>query len=432
LIKFRLDGHVYTADLVELVQKRQAKPHTERAIRRSMLAGGPKIAAMVQMVESFKQEIAQREQQLMTDLQDAVATIESPSVMQVQWECATDSGWVAYGAAVNAALEAGYKVRAMFCDTLPLQSYFLVLYCCMCKVFAMHDSMCSSSLSSIRLHCCAQAYTAGQLLSTHVVPFIMSGVTYNASFVAMAQQRTDGRYNTKRAIRRVEHEVTRQLAPPKQIHTAHALIASEPLQWATQPTVIVTTATATAAAAASTANAGVTSLWNRGSSSSSSSGVALTSSAGNSAGSSSSTNSTATATALTVHKYELHGGAALNTSVTLNNVIFSLAAGLFERGVQPVVLADSMFNAVPAVGYGVPGHNYAIPSNGNGLVQKVDVYSNPVTRAKYLAKRQQLAAQGVSTAEIWVFHGTTSAANVHSIMTEGFKVSYIIVALTRA
>jgi hypothetical protein len=58
-------------------------------------------------------------------------------------------------------------------------------------------------------------------------------------------------------------------------------------------------------------------------------------------------------------------------------------------------------------------------------VQKVDVYSSAVTKARYDAKRQQFAAQGISTAETWVFHGKPTAANVHSIMTEGFKVNLI-------
>jgi hypothetical protein len=57
-----------------------------------------------------------------------------------------------------------------------------------------------------------------------------------------------------------------------------------------------------------------------------------------------------------------------------------------------------------------------------GPVQKVDVYSSAVTKSKYDARRQQFAAQRISTAETWVFHGTPTHDNVHSIMTEGFKV----------
>jgi hypothetical protein len=56
-------------------------------------------------------------------------------------------------------------------------------------------------------------------------------------------------------------------------------------------------------------------------------------------------------------------------------------------------------------------------------VQKVDVYSSAETKGKYDAKRNQFAAQGISTAETWVFHGTKNTDNVHSIMTKGFKVN---------
>jgi WWE domain len=126
-IVFTIKRVAYTADLDDLVQKRQAKPHTESAIRRSVLAGGPQIAAMVQMVESFKQEIAQRKQKLMTDLRDAVAAIESPSVKQVQWECATDSGWVVYNAAITAALEDSYKVRATCCYVISRYDHSILL-----------------------------------------------------------------------------------------------------------------------------------------------------------------------------------------------------------------------------------------------------------------------------------------------------------------
>jgi WWE domain len=45
-ISFRINGDVYTADLDALVQKRQAKPYTERAIRRTV-ATDRHIAAMV-------------------------------------------------------------------------------------------------------------------------------------------------------------------------------------------------------------------------------------------------------------------------------------------------------------------------------------------------------------------------------------------------
>jgi hypothetical protein len=106
--------------------------------------------------------------------------------------------------------------------------------------------------------------------------------------------------------------------------------------------------------------------------------------------------------------------------------MFNFAAGLFERGMLPIVLGATTYGTAPLTGYGAPSYDHAIPCNGNGLVQKVDVYNSAVTTAKYNAKRKEFAAQGISTAETWVFHGTPSTANVHSIMTEGFKVTYII------
>jgi hypothetical protein len=129
----------------------------------------------------------------------------------------------------------------------------------------------------------------------------------------------------------------------------------------TQPTIVVA---ATAAATAATATAG-TMVAN-----------------------------TATCTVRGIHKYEL-SVAVLDTDVTLDNVMYSIAAALYTR------------------------HR---TSSRCAIVRQVDVYSNPVTRAQYDAKRQQFAVQGISTAETWVFHGTTCTANVHRIMTEGFKV----------
>jgi hypothetical protein len=151
----------------------------------------------------------------------------------------------------------------------------------------------------------------------------------------------------------------------------HELIASQPLVWTTQPTVVVAPAVATVRTGASA------------------------DSAATATDTATSTAASATATADTaVRKYELHGGAALNTDVTLDNVMYSTAADLYRR----------------------------LPHSGYNTVQRVDVYSSAVTKDKYDAKRQQFAAQGISTAETWVFHGTESTDNVHSIMTEGFKV----------
>jgi hypothetical protein len=286
------------------------------------------------------------------------------------------------------------------------------------------------------LRCAAhwQAYTEGkepQQLST--VTYKTGGTTFEADFTAMTQQRTGGRFTAKRAapIRRVAIEVNRQLtlatttsntSAEHSLHSLHALVASEPLQWVTQPTAVAAppqlaaAAAATAAAAAGAPIAAVSSSWkNRkpGGSSSHSSRISVSAAAaaatGNAASSSSSvgaaaaaadsaggsSTSTATATATAVYKYELHRSAALTPNVTLESVMFSLASAQFKRGST---------------------------GSGRGSVQQVDVYSTAVTRAKYDAKRQQFAAQGISTAETWVFHGTKTTDNVHSIMTEGFKV----------
>jgi hypothetical protein len=288
------------------------------------------------------------------------------------------------------------------------------------------------------------------------IPFQRAGVHYEADFGSMVQRRTSTTSSTERRIRRVEvEEVTRQPAPvlPTQAEqkndprSVHALVASEPLQWVTQPAAVVAPQAATAAAAAPTAAAAaaasaatVAAAAVRVGQKRRRSGVVAiataTAAAGNSAGGSSTSTTGTTATA--VHKYELHGGPVLNTSVTLDTVMFSLAAGLFERGMlpvaPPVVGAYGAYGTAAAGAYGMPGYGYAppaaagyaMPANNSGSVQKVDVYCSAVTQAKYDAKRQQFAAQGISTAESWVFHGTPTPANVHSIMTEGFKVMYTI------
>jgi hypothetical protein len=125
----------YTADLDTLVQRRQAKPYTERAIRRVVLAGAPQIAAMDQIFENFNQEIAQCKQQMMSDLRGVVAVFKSCNVKQGQWECCTDSGWVAYSAALSALLEAGYKVYAIFThiEVCKIYCYDRARSCCECQ-----------------------------------------------------------------------------------------------------------------------------------------------------------------------------------------------------------------------------------------------------------------------------------------------------------
>jgi hypothetical protein len=277
------------------------------------------------------------------------------------------------------------------------------------------------------------------------VTYKIAGTTYEADFADMTQQRTGGRFTIQSAapIRRIEVAVNKHSAlaasatDTNELHIVSTLIASQPLQWVAQPATVVApppVPAATAVASTSTAAAKAKSKKrkssgssngrssskkrkNSGSSSASSSSsgtaaaAALTATAASSAGSSSSSSAiTSTATALNAHKYELHGGTALNTSVTLDTVMFSLAAGLFERGMLPV--------AAP------PAAPPTAASTGNGRVQRVDVYNSAVTKAKYDAKRQQFTAQGISTAETWVFHGTPNTANVHSIMTEGFKVQH--------
>jgi WWE domain len=124
IIKFRLNGNVYTADLSGLVvQKQYSEPYTRRAIRRSVTAGDLSIAAMVQMVEMFKHEFTECEHQLITDLRATVTATGSDTVKQVAWECDTDSGWVAYSAALSAMLETGHKVSTMHCNVLSYLPY---------------------------------------------------------------------------------------------------------------------------------------------------------------------------------------------------------------------------------------------------------------------------------------------------------------------
>jgi WWE domain len=114
IIKFRLNGNVYIADLSGLVQEQYSEPYTRRAMRRSVTAGNLGIAAMVQMVETFKHEFTECEHQLITDPRATVTATGSDTVKQVAWECDTDSGWVAYSAALSYLLEAGYTVSTMF------------------------------------------------------------------------------------------------------------------------------------------------------------------------------------------------------------------------------------------------------------------------------------------------------------------------------
>jgi hypothetical protein len=186
------------------------------------------------------------------------------------------------------------------------------------------------------------------------IPFQRAGVHYEADFGSMVQRRIDSASSTERRICQVEvEEVTRPPAPvlPTEAEQAngpppvHALLASEPLQWVTQPTVVVAPQPAAAAAeptstaAAAAAVVGATSAAVRSGQKRRRSGAAIATTAAtrvtDSAGGSSTT-STTTAAVTAVHKYELHGGPVLSTSVTLDTVMFSLAAGLFERSMQRV------------------------------------------------------------------------------------------------
>ena len=163
-ISFRINGDVYTADLDALVQKRQAKPYTERAIRRTV-ATDRHIAAMVQTVESFKQEIAQREQHLVHDLSDAVATIVTHTAVKVQWERKADSGWVLYCAEITAALEKGYEVRTTNYFTHSNLAMIAVAETCT-VVDSTNSVMCMVALSCAGVHCswkaCELAHSALQ------------------------------------------------------------------------------------------------------------------------------------------------------------------------------------------------------------------------------------------------------------------------------
>jgi WWE domain len=87
---FRVNGIRYTADLHALVQKRQAKPYTERAIRRVGVADAA--------AEALRNSIRKRKQKVC----DAVAVINRSGL--ATWECAADSGWMAYRADSRLAL----------------------------------------------------------------------------------------------------------------------------------------------------------------------------------------------------------------------------------------------------------------------------------------------------------------------------------------
>ena len=63
-----------------------------------------------------------------------------------------------------------------------------------------------------------------------------------------------------------------------------------------------------------------------------------------------------------------------------------------------------------------------LSGGGSGrVVAEVDVYSCPAVEACFAACKTEFTRRGVSTHEIWVFHGT-APANVRAIMTSGFKV----------
>jgi hypothetical protein len=118
--------------------------------------------------------------------------------------------------------------------------------------------------------------------------------------------------------------------------------------------------------------------------------------------------SLSSAAASSTTKYELQED-ELTSDVTLDNVMYSLASHLFYRG--PDFLIEGVEKYYD--------------------VQQIHVYNSEQTKVKYNAKRQEFAAQGASTAGTWVFHGTPCTANVHSIMTEGFKVCTCVVSYLR-
>ena len=55
-------------------------------------------------------------------------------------------------------------------------------------------------------------------------------------------------------------------------------------------------------------------------------------------------------------------------------------------------------------------------------VKKVYVYESMSAKARFQQCKEQFAAKGRSINEKWVFHGTQTLANAHSIVKNGFKV----------
>jgi hypothetical protein len=194
----------------------------------------------------------------------------------------------------------------------------------------------------------------------------------------MKQRRTDGRFTTERAIRRVNSGVLRQ-----------SVLVTEVTK-----IVLQTPSAAAAAVVPTAANTARKSL--RSKLDSSPGCYAFDATAATAASTTGAEAGTSTANA-TVLKYELHGDTALAAGVTSDTIMYSIASTLFKRGQTQSTRRSGC---------------------GPGVVHKVDVYTSTVTKAKFDAKRQKLAVQD----ETWVFHGTTSTDNVHSIMAEGFQV----------
>ena len=74
------------------------------------------------------------------------------------------------------------------------------------------------------------------------------------------------------------------------------------------------------------------------------------------------------------------------------------------------------------------GHYLRLSGHTAEKVGQVDLYKSPATERQFLQKKEEFATRGVSTLELWCYHGTKEN-NIQDIMTFGFKVGGCGVAI---
>jgi WWE domain len=114
VVRFEINGTVYTADPTTCKQSRGPTPFTERAIRRIVVSEATPeskhVMAMVQTVKDFTKHQADSNSRLLAELRHRVTVLESLDKHKHVWECKAESGWVRYSADISDTIEAGYKV----------------------------------------------------------------------------------------------------------------------------------------------------------------------------------------------------------------------------------------------------------------------------------------------------------------------------------